>query len=216
MQIRFDTHARMIAMTAMCAAGVATASCGEKSSTESARVATVEVTPSATTVPVGSVMTLTAEPRDEAGNLIRGQAVYWSSSDTAVATVSSAGVVNARGSGEAQIAATAQGVSAVATIRVSDSPPVTQTTVTRIVVSPPSGVIRATGSAPFRQLQLSAVAYDAENRVVSGRTFVWSVNKPSVATVDANGLVVGVKEGQAVVTATIGGVSGSSDILVVK
>jgi uncharacterized protein YjdB len=208
-------HAR-IAISFVCAAGVAAVSCGEKSATETARVATVEVTPSASTVPVGSVMTLTAEPRDESGNLVRGQPIYWSSSDATVATVSSAGVVSALGSGEAQIAATAQGISAVATIRVSDAPPVTQSTVTRVVVSPPTGVVRATGGASFRQLQLTAIAYDADNRVISGRTFVWSVNKASVATVDGNGLVLGVKEGQAVVTATTGGVSGTTDILVVK
>jgi uncharacterized protein YjdB len=99
-------------------------SCSEKATTEAERVASVEVTPASTTVPIGSVMTLTAEPRDEAGNPVRVQQIFWSSSDTSVALVSNVGVVTARGSGEAQIAATAQGISAVATIRVSDAPPV--------------------------------------------------------------------------------------------
>jgi pullulanase len=161
-------------------------------------------------------MTLTAEPKDESGNVVRGQQVFWSSSNTAVATVSNAGVVSALGSGEAQIAATAQGVSAVATIRVSDAPPVSQSIIARVVVSPPAGVVRASGAATFRQLQLTAIAYDADNRVVSGRSFVWSVDKGNVATVNGNGLVVAVKEGEAVVTATTGGVSGRSEILVLK
>jgi uncharacterized protein YjdB len=52
--------------------------------------------------------------------------------------------------------------------------------------------------------------------VVSGRSFVWSVDKSNIATVDGNGLVVGKKSGETVVTATTDGVSGRSNILVVK
>ena len=204
------------AALALCALAGGAASCRERAATEVSRVATVEVTPSASTVPVGSVMTLTAEPRDESGNIVRGQQVFWSSSDTSVAVVSNAGVVNARTSGEAQIAATSQGVSAIATIRVSDGPPVIQNTVARVVVSPPSGVVRTTGPAPFRQLQLTAIAYDANDRIVSGRTFVWSIDKSNIATVDGDGLVIAVKQGEAVVTATTAGVSGRSDILVIR
>ena len=213
---RVTRSVRAALLLVISALGVGSAACAERAATEADRVVSVDVTPASTTVPVGSVMTLTAEPRDEAGNPVRGQQIFWSSSDTVVAVVSNVGVVTARESGEAQIAATAQGVSAVATIRVSDSPPVSQSTVTRVVVSPPSGVVRTSGAATFRQLQLTAVAYDASNRIVSGRSFTWSVDRSSIATVDGNGLVVGVKPGEAVITATTAGVSGRSDILVIK
>ena len=83
-------------------------------------------------------------------------------------------------------------------------------------MSPPSGVVRTTGPAPFRQLQLTAIAYDANDRIVSGRTFVWSIDKSNIATVDGDGLVIAVNQGDAVVTATTAGVSGRSDILVIR
>ncbi|GAB4297677.1 MAG: hypothetical protein Kow0090_12990 [Myxococcota bacterium] len=58
--------------------------------------------------------------------------------------------------------------------------------------------------------QLTATAYDADNQVIAGATFVWNSDNPDVATVDTTGLVTGVADGTAVVTASSGGVVSNS------
>ena len=54
-------------------------------------------------------------------------------------------------------------------------------------------------------LQLSASAVDAQGRSLSGRAPAWSALAPSVATVSSEGVVQGVAEGTALVSAFIGG-----------
>ena len=65
-------------------------------------------------------------------------------------------------------------------------------------------------------LRLSAEAHDANGRVVAGAEFSWSSNNEAAATIDASGLVTGLAEGAATITATTGSVQGSSDITVAR
>src|SRR3989449_876623 len=59
----------------------------------SAPVASVDVTPSSASVPVGQTVQLTATPKDAAGNVLTGRTVTWASGDMALATVSPSGLV---------------------------------------------------------------------------------------------------------------------------
>ncbi len=61
----------------------------------SARVASVIVTPAATTLRTGATAQLTAQARDGDGATLSGRTLTWSSASDAIATVSSAGVVTA-------------------------------------------------------------------------------------------------------------------------
>ena len=88
--------------------------------------ATVQVSPSTATVEIGKTAQLSATVRDGAGNVMSGAPVLWASSNTAVATVSPAGVVTALASGIVKIAATSGGVSGMAEVTV----PTTQTSST--------------------------------------------------------------------------------------
>src|SRR3989441_13066458 len=72
-------------------------------------VASIAVAPSPGTLLVGSTAQLTATTKDSAGNVLTGRAVTWASSNTAVATVSAAGLVTAVAGGSATITATAGG-----------------------------------------------------------------------------------------------------------
>ena len=81
-------------------------------------VATVEVSPPAATVEVGATVALTAVPRDAGGAPLSGCSVTWSSSDSAVATVSSNGLVTGVAVGAATVTATTEGVSGEAAITV--------------------------------------------------------------------------------------------------
>jgi hypothetical protein len=62
--------------------------------------------------------------------------------------------------------------------------------------------------------QLSATALDAKNGTLSGRVFSWSTSSAAVATVGTSGLVTGVAPGNATITATSEGKSGSAVVTV--
>jgi len=82
-------------------------------------VASVSVTPSSATVPVGSTLQLTATPKDATGSPLTGRTVTWASSNTSVATVSATGLVTGQVAGTAIITATSEGQSGTAAITVT-------------------------------------------------------------------------------------------------
>lgn len=82
--------------------------------------------------------------------------------------------------------------------------------ITRVDVASPIGTHMALG----RTVQLSATARDAEDNLV-GAQFSWESSNPIVATVSASGLVEGLAEGSASITAAADGVSGSLGMQVV-
>ena len=63
-------------------------------------------------------------------------------------------------------------------------------------------------------LQLSVEALDENGQVVAGVEFSWESSDAEVATVDASGLVTGVAEGTATITARVGEASGSAIVTV--
>jgi trimeric autotransporter adhesin len=74
-----------------------------------APVSSVSVDPSSASLLVGATQTLTATPKDAAGNVLTGRTVAWSSSDQSIATVSSGGLVTAVAAGSTTITATSEG-----------------------------------------------------------------------------------------------------------
>jgi hypothetical protein len=81
-------------------------------------VASVSVTPSSATLAVGGSVQLAVTARDLNGNVISQLAVSWSSTNTSVAGVSSSGLVQAVGAGNASIVATVEGVQGKSNITV--------------------------------------------------------------------------------------------------
>ena len=164
---------------------------------------TVAVTPDTLALTaIGQTAQLTAEVRDQAGRAMGGVPVSWSSADTTVAAVDSAGSVTAAGSGTTTVTATADSASGEAVAAVMQS-------AGSVVVSPPADTV-----APGDTLRLVAEAFDENGHRVEGAKFTWSSSNASVATVDATGLVTGVAEGTAMITATTGDASGTSAITV--
>ncbi len=86
-------------------------------------VASVQVLPSAMTIPVGGNVRLDAETRDAVGSLLVDRNVSWSSDNPSVAAVESDGLVTGVGLGSTTITATSEGKSGSATITVSQAPP---------------------------------------------------------------------------------------------
>jgi DNA/RNA endonuclease G (NUC1) len=85
--------------------------------------ASITVSPSTASIATGAAQAFTATVRDAGGNEI-GDAVTWSSSDNAVATVSSTGVATGVTGGSATITATtSNGIPATASLTVTVPPP---------------------------------------------------------------------------------------------
>jgi uncharacterized protein YjdB len=84
-----------------------------------APVASVGVTPASASVTAGQTAQLTATPRDANGIALAGRVVTWSSSNTAVATVSGSGLVTGGAAGSATITATSEGQGETAAITVT-------------------------------------------------------------------------------------------------
>ena len=72
-------------------------------------VASITITPDSLAIEPGDTVRLAATARDAAGNLLNGRHVTWSSSDTTVATVSSAGTVRTIRAGRVTITAASEG-----------------------------------------------------------------------------------------------------------
>ena len=108
------------------AEGVATitASAGEASGSAVVPVmqpvASVQVSPSAETIGLGSTLQLTAEAFDENGEAVAGVEFSWESSDAAVATVDAGGLVTGVAVGVATITASAGSAEGAAEVTVAD------------------------------------------------------------------------------------------------
>ena len=167
-------------------------------------VATVTVAPSPLSMSVGQTTQFTVTLKDAVGGVLNGRAVSWSSSNSAVATVSSQGLVTAVAPGTATITATSEGKSGSASITVA------KVAVGSVTIQPagPSVVLGNTA-------QLSAIVRDVNGNVVTDRTVTWTSSNPSVATVSSSGVVTSVALGSTTITATSEGKSGTTLVTVI-
>jgi uncharacterized protein YjdB len=164
-------------------------------------VASVTVSPNPAGVRVGGTVQLTAVTKDSAGNVLTGRVVTWASSVPAVATVSASGLVTGVAAGAITITATSEGKSGTAAVNVSLVP------VASVTVTP-----NPAGAAAGGTVQLTAVTKDSAGNVLTGRSIAWTSNATGVATVSASGLVTGVSAGNATITATSEGKSGTAAV----
>lgn len=162
--------------------------------------------PSNISLLVGDTLTIVPSTEDVNGIVITGATLTWTSGDTTIAVVNSSGHVTARKVGSVNIAAVAG--SAVGTTRISvvaSLPP----SISAIVVSPSPAFVVVKGTQ-----QLTAVVRDAANNVIPNLTVVWQSNNATYATVSSTGLVTGVAVGTAVISASIGGYLGTTNVTV--
>ena len=151
---------------------------------------------------LGQTEQLVAEVREQAGRVMAEALVSWSSADTLVAVVDSAGLATAVGRGTTTVTVAAGDVSGTVVVTVVQS-------AGSVSVSPPEAAI-ALGDT----LQLMATAFDENGHAVAHAVFSWSSSDAGVAKVDEAGLVSGVAEGTARITATTGDVFGTVEITV--
>jgi len=84
-------------------------------------VASVTVAPTSASVHVGDTLRLSATPWDSSGNILAGRRIAWTSDSTAVATVTSSGLVRAVAAGSSTIRATSEGKTGTAAVTVTAS-----------------------------------------------------------------------------------------------
>jgi uncharacterized protein YjdB len=186
------------------AAIFATTSCGGSSgdTVEPETVASVQVTAPTSSVATGGTVQLSATPRTASGAAVSGKTISWSSSANQFATVSNSGLVTGIAAGSATITASVDGKAGTTTITVLPVP------VATVTLSPPTANVLVGATTT-----LQAVAKDAAQNTLTGRTATWSTDNAAVATV-ANGVVTGVSAGQATITATIEGKTGTAVVTV--
>jgi uncharacterized protein YjdB len=155
-------------------------------------VTDVTVTPTELTLEVGQTATLSATIVPEDAD---DQAVTWSSGNTAIARVDNTGVVVAQTAGTTTITVTTRdgGFTASCTVTVEEEPVVT-IPVQSVSVTPETASVSV-----GRTITLAATVLPAN---ATNKTVIWSSNATAIATVDANGVVTAVAEGEAIVTAT--------------
>ena len=162
-------------------------------------VTSVTVTPSVNSINVGAQVQLSVTVRSGT-TVLTDRVVGWSSSNDAVAVVSSAGRVTGLKTGAVTITATSEGVSGTAFVAVG---------IASVAVTP-----NPTSVSVGATRQLTAVAKDGSNATVPGVSFTWSSASTAIATVDANGLVTGRSTGTVNISAAVGSVSGASAVSV--
>jgi Tol biopolymer transport system component len=141
-------------------------------------VASVTVNPGQRNLVVGDRLPMAAVVKDASNRELHDRAVTWTSSNAAVATVSSTGEVEAKGAGTATITASSEGKDGSAQLTVALVP------VAWVQVSPSIVTLEWNGSQ-----QLSVGTFDAMGIELPGRTVTWISSNPAVASVDTTGKV---------------------------
>jgi uncharacterized protein YjdB len=169
--------------------------CGGGSSSTST-VASITVSPTSGSVSVNGSQTFAATALDSNGQTVTGQTFTWASSNTAIATITSAGVATGIAAGSSQITASDAGVtSTAATLTVSPA-------IASVTLSPLSATIKVGQTQQF-----TASATDASGNTVTQAQFTWHNTFGGVASIDANGLATALAPGTVMITASASGMT---------
>jgi hypothetical protein len=143
---------------------------------------------------LGDTIQLAVTATDARGNALMGATTVWSSTDSAVATVDSAGTVVARGGGATAITVTIGGKMARARVFVHQRPTEVQI-VSDSIFRVPEG----------DRGKLQAHVVDARGHGIPGLAAKWRPADPSIAAVDSLGYATAVAPGHTSFTATYDG-----------
>ena len=167
---------------------------------ESGIVGRVDVELIEAEVEPGATQQFVAIVRDLHGDVMSAD-VTWTSSHAGVATIDQTGLATAIDEGGATITATSERISGSATLTVDRI-------VDRVDVEPIEAEVE-----PGATQQFIAIARDRHGNVMSAEV-TWASSSERVATVNQTGLATGIAEGEATITATSEGKSGSATLTV--
>lgn len=162
-------------------------------------VASVSVTLASGTLVPGATTMATAATRDASGAVVTGRQVTWTSTNSAVATVSGSGQVTAFAAGTTSISATSEGRVGSAQL---------------VVTEPPVATVQIFGTERVKvgdAYQLTAEARLADGTLVQ-RPIVWAIPVPGSLSISASGVLTALQTGTLNFTVTIGGVTASASV----
>jgi len=167
-----------------------TAAAKQEATSTSVAPAVVEITPKTLDAHVGEKVKFSAAAKDAAGNAIDAKVSTWFAAPFDLAGADESGEVTFHAPGIVTVGAVIAGKAGYATVNVGTSK------IATIEIEQPKTIVA--GSAE----KLTATARTENGNPRSDAKIQWSSDKPSVAAVDAAGLVTGVAPGSAIIKAT--------------
>ena len=176
----------------------------------------VAVAPSVASIAEGETQQFSATAYDADNVEIQGKNFTWKSGRTSVASVSPSSGTTTTATGidadSTTITAEVDGVSGTATLTVTEpEPPLPEPVVATVTVSPSEATI-----AEGETQQFSAIAVDADNKKILGKTFTWTSSNTTVATISSSGFAMAVTAGRTVIKASVAGESDTANLIVTE
>jgi hypothetical protein len=181
-----------------------TAAAKQEAPSTSVAPAVVEITPKTLDAHVGEKVKFSAAAKDAAGNTIDAKVSLWFAAPFDLAGADESGEVTFHAPGIVTVGAVIAGKSGYATVNVGTSK------IATIEIEQPKTIVA--GSAE----KVSATARTQNGNPRSDAQIKWSSDKPSVAAVDAAGLVTGVAPGSTTIKATSGDATAKVTVQVVR
>lgn len=169
----------------------------------------VNITPAIGSVAIGSTLQFHATGTYSDGTTQDlTNTVNWTSSGTAVATVSASGLVTGTGTGSSTITATGNGVSGSANVTVTANLPAA--TLQSIAVTPSNSIVAYGG---MQQFHATGTYTDGTTQDLTS-TVAWDSSSASVATISSTGAAQAIAAGSTIITATGSGINVSANLTV--
>ncbi len=169
----------------------------------------VNITPAIGSVAIGSTLQFHATGTYSDGTTQDlTNTVNWTSSGTAVATVSASGLVTGTGTGSSTITATGNGVSGSANVTVTANLPAA--TLQSIAVTPSNSIVAYGG---MQQFHATGTYTDGTTQDLTS-TVAWASSSASVATISSTGAAQAIAAGSTIITATGSGINVSANLTV--
>jgi uncharacterized protein YjdB len=193
-------------VTVIATSGKVQASATLQVTSAAVNLASIAVSPAASSLPVNTSLQFTATGTYKDGSSRDLTAlVNWKSSSTATATINSAGVAVGVAAGSTTISAS------LGSITGSTALTVTAPTISSIVVTPDGLTV---GIGIGQQYTATAIYSDGSTQdLVAGVT--WSSSAPAVATISSSGLATTVAAGTTTITAKVGSLTDTTVLTVV-
>ena len=200
----------LLKLALLLVSAVLLAACGDSnpSGQLGPELVSISVSPPSPSLLVGESVTLSATARDRSGNPV-ARSVQWTSHNPLVATVSSAGLVNALKAGDTEIVASVGAVTGRALLKVSEN--VSSPAEVASVEIEPKSLTLIEGD----RYQLNTIVLDSEGQPLDGLGMIWSVLDPEIIMLSqGSGEVTALKSGMTVVSVKVHGKSASASIRV--
>ncbi len=187
-----------------------TATIGSKSASTpltvtSATVTSISVTPSGRSIAAGTKLALTATAAfSDTTTQVVTTDVAWTSDHNNFATVNTVGTATGVAAGAANITATLGGISGSAPLTV------TAATLVSLAVTPSTTVLAPSSTLVY---QASGTYSDSTTQNISN-VATWTSDTPSVVSITSSGQATGQSAGTAIITATLGSVSNTANVVV--